>query len=106
MQRKKQDDEIPEENFKLVDMTDEMKTQAYRIAQKALQKYSIEKDIAQYIKSEFDKIVFAVSNFLKQYGQHWHCIVGRSFGSFVTHESKHYVYFYINEMSFLLYRFG
>lgn len=44
--RKRQDDEIPEECFKMADMTDDMKTSAYRIAQKSLTKYSIEKDIA------------------------------------------------------------
>jgi hypothetical protein len=34
---------------------------------KALEKYSIEKDIAQYIKAECDK----------KYGANWHCIVGK-----------------------------
>ena len=38
-------------------MTDEMKTAAYRIAQRSLSKYSIEKDIAQFIKEEFDQNV-------------------------------------------------
>ena len=38
---------------------------------KALEKYNIEKDIAAYIKKEFDK----------KYGPTWHCIVGRNFGA-------------------------
>ena len=29
----------------------------------------------------------------KHYGPHWNCIVGRSFGSYVTHEIKTYIYF-------------
>ncbi len=37
----------------------------------ALEKYNIEKDIAAYIKKEFDK----------KYGPTWHCIVGRNFGA-------------------------
>lgn len=36
----------------------------------ALEKYTVEKDIAGYIKKEFDK----------KHGPMWHCIVGRHFG--------------------------
>lgn len=36
----------------------------------ALDKYNVEKDIAAYIKKEFDK----------KYNPTWHCIVGRNFG--------------------------
>lgn len=36
----------------------------------ALEKYNIEKDIAAFIKKEFDK----------KYNPTWHCIVGRNFG--------------------------
>lgn len=72
-----------EENIKSVDMSEDMIRNALVVAKKALNKYSIEKDIASYIKSEFDRM----------YGYNWHCIVGKWFGSFVTHESKHYIYF-------------
>ena len=40
-------------------------------------KFNIEKDIAQHIKKTFDE----------RKGPTWHCIVGRNFGSFVTHGS-------------------
>jgi hypothetical protein len=43
---------------------------------KALEKYNIEKDIAAFIKKEFDK----------KYGPTWHCIVGRNFGAWTTPE--------------------
>lgn len=36
----------------------------------------------------------------------WHCIVGRNFGSYVTHESKHFLYFYINTFAVLLFKAG
>ncbi len=36
----------------------------------ALEKYNIEKDIAAFVKKEFDK----------KYNPTWHCIVGRNFG--------------------------
>lgn len=88
----------------------------------ALEKYNVEKDIAAFIKKEFDK----------KYNPTWHCIVGRNFGegpdswdaggelceftwaarlhlaltsltlcmcagSYVTHETKHFIYFYLGE---------
>ena len=56
-------------------MSEEMQGEAIEIAQEAMQKYNIEKDIAQHIKKTFDD----------RKGPTWHCIVGRNFGSFVTH---------------------
>lgn len=38
------------------------------------------------------------------YGPAWHCIVGKSFGSFVTHASGGFVYFSIDKLSFLLFK--
>jgi hypothetical protein len=37
----------------------------------AFEKHTMEKDIAEYIKKEFDK----------NHGPTWHCIVGRNFGN-------------------------
>lgn len=100
----------------------------------AIDKYTIEKDIATFVKKEFDK----------KHTPTWHCVVGRNFGaygekgktngcarvracgcaphsptihrapspklrplahtrtrtgSYVTHETKHFIYFYIGEGS-------
>jgi hypothetical protein len=41
-----------------------------KLSSQALEKYNIEKDIAAFIKKEFDK----------KYNPTWHCIVGRNFG--------------------------
>ena len=81
---------------KNVDMSDEMQTDAIDIATQALDRFNIEKDIAAYIKKEFDK----------KYNPTWHCVVGRSFGSFVTHETKHFVYFYIGQVAVQLWKCG
>ena len=62
----------------------------------AMEKFNIEKDIAAYIKKEFDK----------KYNPTWHCIVGRNFGSYVTHETKHFVYFYMGQVAVLLFKSG
>ena len=56
----------------------------------------IEKDIAAFIKKEFDK----------KYNPTWHCIVGRNFGSYVTHETKHFIYFYLGQVAILLFKSG
>lgn len=38
------------------------------------------------------------------YGPAWHCIVGKSFGSFVTHSSGGFVYFSVEKLSFLVFK--
>ncbi|RMZ76393.1 hypothetical protein DV737_g4866, partial [Chaetothyriales sp. CBS 132003] len=65
-----------EPQIKSVDMSDDMQQEAIEVAQEAMEKYNIEKDIAMHIKREFDG----------RKGATWHCIVGRNFGSFVTHD--------------------
>lgn len=54
------------------------------------------KDIAAFIKKEFDK----------KYNPTWHCIVGRNFGSYVTHETKNFIYFYMGQIAILLFKSG
>jgi len=49
-------------SFRLIEMQDE----AIEVAKQALLKWDIEKDIAEYIKVEFDK----------KHAPNWHCIVG------------------------------
>eukprot|EP00961_Rhodomonas_salina_P000099 922-Rhodomonas_salina.3 len=66
---------------------EDMQQDAIDCAAQAMEKYNIEKDIAAYIKKEFDK----------KYNPTWHCIVGRNFGSYVTHETKHFIYFYLGQ---------
>ncbi|KAH6852908.1 dynein light chain type 1 [Alternaria rosae] len=80
--------------IKSADMSDEMQQEAIEVAQTAMEQFTIEKDIAQYIKKEFDS----------RKGATWHCIVGRNFGSFVTHETKHFIYFYLGHCAILLFK--
>ncbi|EPS41418.1 hypothetical protein H072_4686 [Dactylellina haptotyla CBS 200.50] len=80
--------------IKSVDMAEAMQEDAVAVARKAMEDFHIEKDIAQHIKKEFDG----------KYGSTWHCIVGRNFGSFVTHETKHFIYFYLGHVAILLFK--
>ncbi|KAG8045571.1 hypothetical protein GUJ93_ZPchr0008g11603 [Zizania palustris] len=82
--------------LKSADMKEEMRLEAFEIARVAFEKHTMEKDIAEYIKKEFDK----------NHGPTWHCIVGRNFGSYVTHETNYFVYFYIDSKAVLLFKSG
>ena len=72
-------------------------------------------DIAQYIKKEVRAILSRQSfrgwlvlmrlfQFDSRKGATWHCIVGRNFGSFVTHETRHFIYFYLGHCAILLFK--
>eukprot|EP00584_Thalassiosira_punctigera_P022672 CAMPEP_0172574040 /NCGR_PEP_ID=MMETSP1067-20121228/136501_1 /TAXON_ID=265564 ORGANISM="Thalassiosira punctigera, Strain Tpunct2005C2" /NCGR_SAMPLE_ID=MMETSP1067 /ASSEMBLY_ACC=CAM_ASM_000444 /LENGTH=147 /DNA_ID=CAMNT_0013366663 /DNA_START=293 /DNA_END=737 /DNA_ORIENTATION=- len=82
--------------IKNADMSEDMQQDAVDIASQALAKYNIEKDVAAYIKKEFDK----------KHNPTWHVIVGRNFGSYVTHETKHFIYFYLGQVAVLLFKSG
>ncbi|XP_033627566.1 dynein light chain 2, cytoplasmic-like [Asterias rubens] len=82
--------------IKNVDMSEDLQQDVIEIATSAMEKFNVEKDIAANIKKEFDR----------KYNPTWHCIVGRNFGSYVTHETKHFIYFYIGQMAVLLFKSG
>ncbi|KAI4311145.1 hypothetical protein MLD38_036064 [Melastoma candidum] len=82
--------------IKSADMKDDMQKEAVDIAIAAFETNSVEKDVAEHIKKEFDK----------KHGPTWHCIVGRNFGSYVTHETNHFVYFYLDQKAILLFKSG
>ncbi|XP_022138126.1 dynein light chain 1, cytoplasmic [Momordica charantia] len=82
--------------IKSADMFGDMQKEAVDIAIAAFEKYAVEKDVAEQIKREFDK----------RHGPTWHCIVGRNFGSYVTHETNHFVYFYLDQKAVLLFKSG
>ncbi len=66
-------------------MPEDMKAYVIDTARLAIDKCNTDKDIATFIKDDF-KV---------KYSGTWHCIVGRNFGSFTTHEKGFYIYFYI-----------
>jgi hypothetical protein len=69
------------------DMSDEMTQLAHTSATEAfnLTNYQgkVYSTIANFIRNTFERA----------YGKGWNCIVGRSFGAYVTHEIKTYMYF-------------
>ena len=78
------------------DMNESEKQDAINFAIKGMEKYSAERDIAKYIKGKFDK----------HHSPSWHVTVGRKFGSFFTHETGHFIYFYLGQVAILLFKAG
>ncbi len=86
---------------RIANMSEEMLQDAVDCATQALEKYNKELEnkelnIATYIKDEFDK----------KYKPRWHCIVGGNFSSYVTHETRHHIFFYLGQVAILLFKYG
>ncbi|KAH9588131.1 Dynein light chain 1, cytoplasmic [Schistosoma haematobium] len=78
------------------DMNDEMMELAIRVTACAMDRFQADMDVANYIKTQFNK----------KYGRSWHCIVGRRFGSDVSHEERSFIYFFLGDRAILLYKSG
>ncbi|KAH8318591.1 hypothetical protein KR059_001551 [Drosophila kikkawai] len=81
-------------DIRRTDMSQEMQESAIECAKQAIGAFETESQIAKYIKNEFDA----------KFRPNWHCIVGRDFGSSVSHDPDHLIYFYLNQLAILLYR--
>ncbi|XP_006835839.1 PREDICTED: dynein light chain 1, cytoplasmic-like [Chrysochloris asiatica] len=75
--------------IKTAHLSEEMQQASIERAMQVLEKHSIDKDIVAHIKKEFDK----------KYNPTWHCIVW-------THETKHFIYFYLRQVAILLFKSG
>eukprot|EP00249_Psilotum_nudum_P037079 c9423_g2_i1 orf=468-1340(+) len=83
--------------LKTADMAPTMQKHAFRCARETLDSLMNKihsKRAAFALKKEFDKA----------YGPAWHCIVGTSFGSYVTHSFGGFIYFSIDKTSVLLFK--
>jgi dynein light chain LC8-type len=63
-------------------------------AAEALNRFEEQRSVAQFMKRELDR----------KYGNTWHVVCGHSFGSFVTHEERSHLYFFIRDVGFLVWR--
>ncbi|CAH8449307.1 unnamed protein product [Heterobilharzia americana] len=80
--------------IKDADMNRAMQEDAVYIAANAIDEHDSEQEIARYIKTEFDH----------KHQPYWHCIVGGTFSSFVSHEANKFIYFFLGNRSILLYK--
>jgi len=99
----------PEPTVKSTDMKAEMVRFSLVSAAKALKEaealaekrgdvagVNIFSDMAEVIKKDMDA----------RYHPQWHCIVGRSFGSWVVHEVKTFCFFFLGTTAVLLFKAG
>ncbi|XP_053376502.1 dynein light chain 2, cytoplasmic-like [Mercenaria mercenaria] len=82
--------------MKSVEMPEEMQKAAIEFSIRAIEKYRMEKDIAACIKNEFDR----------KFEPTWHCVVGKKFGSLVSHDPNKFIYFNVGQTAVLLFRVG
>ena len=86
----------PEFSLKMVDMPDELVDDLKEVTVEAFSSEENEREIAHKIKKHFDDT----------HGPIWHCVVGKSFGAFGTHETKHFVYLYYGQTAIQLWKCG
>ncbi|VDO97734.1 unnamed protein product [Soboliphyme baturini] len=84
----------PQPVVRTVDMPYSMQVYAIRLALKALESKISECEMAVYIKSQFDR----------SYGPGWMCIVGRSFGSYVSYAFGCFMFFELGNEAFQLFK--
>jgi dynein light chain LC8-type len=87
---------MSEGEFKIynVEMHANLQDEVKKVAIEAFKKFNEETQIAKFIKQRFDNDNMPT----------WHCVVGRSFGSYVTHETKHFVFFKYGQTYVLLFK--
>jgi dynein light chain LC8-type len=82
--------------LKMVDMPDELVADLKETIKTAFREAANEREIASVIKKHFDEAR----------GPIWHCVVGKSFGAFGTHETKNFVYLYYGQTAIQLWKCG
>ncbi|URE33137.1 dynein light chain [Musa troglodytarum] len=95
-QQQQQKEEEMNVKVRAADMSPALQKHAFRCARETLTSMpKLEsKRLALALKKEFDST----------YGPAWHCIVGTSFGSYVTHSLGGFLYFSIDKVYILLFR--
>ena len=76
-------------------------TTALRALAKGEKKYF--KDVAEAMKRDLDE---KAGEGDEAFAGTWHCVVGKSFGSFCTHEAAGILQFYLGAVAFLAFRHG
>ena len=78
------------------DMSEEWSKDAQKAARDAfaltIASGDVHSTIADFIRKKFDR----------DHERGWNCIVGRSFGAYVTHEIKTYIYFSVQPGTYVL----
>ena len=77
-------------------------------------KDAIDTVIQEFTSIEMDDFETKGINITKRIKEHmdekwspsWHVVIGRNFGSMVTHETRSFLYFYYNNKAVMMYKAG
>lgn len=78
---------------------DDILDQALIKARVLLDQYDIDTDGAQ-VAEQFKKFMDS------EYEPYWHVVCGRNFGCYAIHTAQRFLYFYVDNIAFLLYKSG
>eukprot|EP00440_Ansanella_granifera_P040551 gb/GFBE01043979.1/.p1 GENE.gb/GFBE01043979.1/~~gb/GFBE01043979.1/.p1 ORF type:complete len:109 (+),score=41.35 gb/GFBE01043979.1/:1-327(+) len=80
------------------DMPDDMLEDAVKVSLSSLEEFGRQEregtKIAQKIKQHFDE----------NHKPYWHVTVGKNFGCHSVHEKQRFVYFYVDQFAFMIYK--
>jgi len=83
-----------------VDMRDDMLKDAIVATTAAL-------SACENFEATGDEVVAELKKYMdKTWMPNWHVVIGRNFGSFVTHETRSFLYFYYQEKAVMIYKAG
>ena len=80
-------EKVGQVRVRITDMNEELLKDSTNAILESFKKYTNEREIAYHIKREY--FIFFQINYVsmdKKYLPSWHCIIGRNFGSYVTHD--------------------
>lgn len=75
-------------------MPEDMQSYAISLAKEAITYEKTLRDVAGHIKRAFDT----------RYGPTWNAVVGKSFGSYCTHETQGFLFFYADSLAIMLFK--
>ena len=81
-------------NLLKCDVTEEIKDKAFEMGFDALKKYTAEKEMADFIKNEFDNL----------FEPDWQIVIGKDFSVAFSFEIENFVFFQIEDIYFLFYK--
>jgi dynein light chain LC8-type len=85
---------MPKVVMKHADMNDELSASTLAVAQAAFDSCKSEREVAAQIRRDMDK----------QQGRTWNVVVGKGFGSNVTHQTKHYCQIQFGQLTVLIWK--
>lgn len=80
--------------IKNVDMPEEMQQYALKMAVEGLLYQNTLREIAGHVKRSFDS----------RFGPMWHCVAGKSYGCYCTHEAGSFIFFYVDTIAITLFK--